>query len=166
MCVGNAGKERTEQALCLQCTRLHTNTQYSSDVLPKAACLQQYKHMLRHLKSFHSSVSVWLVSTIWISFSGDFFFITEPGSTEFKGQVYPQCYLAMKDSFSFYLSRFFRYLSNIFCLHLKAKAYWFVKMVFAIRRTSAWCLTCSAAVSFFPLTHHHLIVTDWRVPTL
>lgn len=58
---------QTKKGLNQQCAHnplIDVQKEVLSDEPPKATSLQQCEHMLRYLKSFHSSVLAWLVSTI------------------------------------------------------------------------------------------------------
>lgn len=75
---------QTKKGLNQQCAHnplIDIQKEDLSDEPPKATSLQQCEHMLRYLKSFHSSVLAWLVSTIWMSFADIFFSDIEATAT-------------------------------------------------------------------------------------
>lgn len=75
---------QTKKGLNQQCAHnplIDVQKEDLSDEPPKATSLQQCEHMLRYLKSFHSSVLAWLVSTIWMGFADIFFSATEATAT-------------------------------------------------------------------------------------
>lgn len=75
---------QTKKGLNQQCAHnplIDVQKEVLSDEPPKATSLQQCEHMLRYLKSFHSSVLAWLVSTIWMGFADIFFSATEATAT-------------------------------------------------------------------------------------
>lgn len=75
---------QTKKGLNQQCAHnplIDVQKEDLSDEPPKATSLQQCEHMLRYLKSFHSSVLAWLVSTIRMGFADIFFSATEATAT-------------------------------------------------------------------------------------